>query len=50
MSYDKTINGRDPNGEEAVLKTVGCKSFAGSTPVSSANIQILIVDKIQILV
>ena len=29
--------GRDPNGEDADLKSVGCKNFAGSTPVSSAN-------------
>ncbi len=29
--------GRDPNGEDADLKSVGRKNFAGSTPVSSAN-------------
>ena len=29
-------NGRVDNGRRAVLKTVGCKSFAGSNPVPSA--------------
>ncbi len=29
--------GRDPNGEDADLKSVGRKNFAGSIPVSSAN-------------
>jgi hypothetical protein len=30
-------NGENPNGEEAVLKTVGCKSLGGSTPSLSAK-------------
>ena len=30
-------NGRDPNGEGADLKSVGCKNFAGSSPVSSVG-------------
>jgi len=29
--------GRDTNGEDADLKSVGRKNFAGLTPVSSAN-------------
>jgi hypothetical protein len=32
-----TIIGRDPNGEDADLKSVGCKNFAGSNPVSSVG-------------
>ena len=32
-----TLYGRDPNGEDADLKSVGCKNFAGSTPVSSVG-------------
>tara|TARA_B110000914_G_scaffold110533_1_gene96769 strand:+ start:625 stop:816 length:192 start_codon:yes stop_codon:yes gene_type:complete len=32
------INGRVDSGRQALLKSVGCKSFVGSNPISSAKL------------